>query len=49
MMGKRVNFAYLSVISPDLYIGTNEIGLPLYFAETLIYQTPVTTLYVAEM
>jgi len=49
MMGKRVNFACRSVISPDPYIGTNEIGLPQYFAETLTYPTPVTALNVAEM
>ncbi len=49
MMGKRVNFACRSVISPDPYIGTNEIGLPQYFAETLTYPTPVTSLNVAEM
>ena len=28
MMGKRVNFAARSVISPDPYIATNEIGVP---------------------
>ena len=49
MMGKRVNFACRSVISPDPYIGTNEIGLPRYFAETLTYPTPVTDINVAEM
>jgi DNA-directed RNA polymerase I subunit RPA1 len=49
MMGKRVNFACRSVISPDPYIGTNEIGIPLYFAKTLTYPTPVTALNVAEM
>ncbi len=27
MMGKRVNFAARSVISPDPYIETNEIGV----------------------
>ena len=48
-MGKRVNYACRSVISPDPYIGTNEIGLPLYFAKTLTYPTPVTALNVAEM
>lgn len=48
-MGKRVNYACRSVISPDPYIGTNEIGLPLYFAKTLTYPTPVTTLNVEEM
>lgn len=43
MMGKRVNFAARSVISPDPYIATNEIGLPLCFASSLTYPTPVTT------
>jgi DNA-directed RNA polymerase I subunit RPA1 len=49
MMGKRVNHACRSVISPDPYIGTNEIGLPRYFAETLTYPTPVTDINVGEM
>lgn len=42
MMGKRVNFAARSVISPDPYIDTNEIGLPLYFCKKLSYPEPVT-------
>lgn len=33
---------YLSVISPDPYIDTNEIGVPLYFAKNLTYPEPVT-------
>lgn len=49
MMGKRVNFACRSVISPDPYIGTNEIGLPRHFAETLTYPTPVTDINISEM
>jgi hypothetical protein len=32
MMGKRVNYAARSVISPDPYIGAGEIGVPPYFA-----------------
>ena len=28
MMGKRVNYAARSVISPDPYIRTSEIGVP---------------------
>ena len=28
MMGKRVNFAARSVISPDPSLNTNEVGLP---------------------
>ena len=49
MMGKRVNYACRSVISPDPYVGTNEIGLPRYFAETLTYPTPVTEINIEEM
>ena len=28
MMGKRVNYAARSVISPDPYINTDQIGIP---------------------
>eukprot|EP01105_Mastigella_eilhardi_P026031 TRINITY_DN730_c1_g1_i1.p1 TRINITY_DN730_c1_g1~~TRINITY_DN730_c1_g1_i1.p1 ORF type:complete len:1659 (+),score=506.48 TRINITY_DN730_c1_g1_i1:65-5041(+) len=42
MMGKRVNFAARSVISPDPYIDTNEIGVPFYFAMRLSYPEAVT-------
>ena len=42
MMGKRVNFAARSVISPDPFINTNEIGIPLVFATKLTYPEPVT-------
>jgi DNA-directed RNA polymerase I subunit RPA1 len=42
MMGKRVNFCARSVISPDPYIGMNEIGIPLRFAKELHYAVPVT-------
>lgn len=37
MMGKRVNFAARSVISPDCCIGTGEIGVPPYFAQRLSF------------
>ena len=37
MMGKRVNFACRSVISPDPYLAVNEIGIPPYFALRLTY------------
>jgi DNA-directed RNA polymerase I subunit RPA1 len=37
MMGKRVNYACRSVISPDPYIAVNEIGIPPYFATRLTY------------
>ncbi|KAI9011347.1 hypothetical protein BC832DRAFT_613569 [Gaertneriomyces semiglobifer] len=42
MMGKRVNFAARSVISPDPYIETSEIGIPPVFAQKLTYPEPVT-------
>jgi DNA-directed RNA polymerase I subunit RPA1 len=41
-MGKRVNYACRSVISPDPYIETNEIGIPPVFAKKLTYPEPVT-------
>jgi len=44
-----VNYACRSVISPDPYIGANEIGIPRYFAETLTYPTPVTDINIGEM
>ncbi|KAK8236737.1 DNA-directed RNA polymerase-like protein I subunit [Phyllosticta capitalensis] len=43
MMGKRVNFAARSVISPDPNIETNEIGVPPVFAMKLTYPEPVTS------
>jgi DNA-directed RNA polymerase I subunit RPA1 len=42
MMGKRVNFCCRSVLSPDPFIGTNEIGIPVIFAKELHYPAPVT-------
>ena len=33
MMGKRVDYAARSVICPDMYINTNEIGIPMVRAE----------------
>lgn len=42
MMGKRVNFAARSVISPDPNLETSEIGVPPVFAMKLNYAEPVT-------
>lgn len=42
MMGKRVNYAARSVISPDINIETNEIGVPPVFARKLTFPEPVT-------
>lgn len=44
MMGKRVNYACRSVISPDPMIGENEIGIPEVFALKLTYPETVTEL-----
>ncbi|KAL7068203.1 putative DNA-directed RNA polymerase I largest subunit [Cryptosporidium serpentis] len=35
MMGKRVNYSARTVIGPDPYLETNEIGIPLMFARNL--------------
>ena len=42
MMGKRVDYACRSVISPDPNIATNEIGIPIVFALKLTFPQPVT-------
>ncbi|KAL5201461.1 hypothetical protein ABZP36_035815 [Zizania latifolia] len=42
MMGKRVNYACWSVISPDPYLAVNEIGIPPVFATRLTYPEKVT-------
>ncbi|CCF60409.1 hypothetical protein KAFR_0K00540 [Kazachstania africana CBS 2517] len=49
MMGKRVNYAARSVISPDPNIETNEIGVPPVFATKLTYPEPVTSFNIAEL
>ncbi|KAL3534212.1 hypothetical protein ACH5RR_002673 [Cinchona calisaya] len=49
MMGKRVNFACRSVISPDPYLAVNEIGIPPYFALRLTYPERVTPWNVAQL
>eukprot|EP00457_Paulinella_chromatophora_P000205 gb/GEZN01000205.1/.p1 GENE.gb/GEZN01000205.1/~~gb/GEZN01000205.1/.p1 ORF type:complete len:1772 (+),score=298.07 gb/GEZN01000205.1/:92-5407(+) len=49
MMGKRVNFAARSVISPDPNIRTDEIGIPERFAKVLTYPTPVTAFNVDQL
>ncbi|KAG2223195.1 hypothetical protein INT45_011541 [Circinella minor] len=49
MMGKRVNYAARSVISPDPNIDTNEIGVPPVFAKKLTYPEPVTAHNIKEL
>ena len=42
MMGKRVNFAARTVITPDPNINIDQIGIPEAFALKLTYPVPVT-------
>lgn len=49
MMGKRVNYAARTVITPDPFINIDEIGLPEVFARKLSYPVPVTSWNVAEL
>jgi len=37
IMGKRVNYACRSVISPDPLLNTNQVGVPLVLARKLMY------------
>lgn len=43
MMGKRVNYAARSVITPDPNLDVEEVGVPDCFAKKLTYPTPVTS------
>uniref|UniRef100_A0A182MWW7 DNA-directed RNA polymerase subunit n=1 Tax=Anopheles culicifacies TaxID=139723 RepID=A0A182MWW7_9DIPT len=49
MMGKRVNHAARTVITPDPFIGIEEIGIPARFAKKLTYPVPVTPWNVADL
>lgn len=49
MMGKRVNFAARSVISPDPNILVDQIGVPLVFAKKLSYPQPVTPFNIQQL
>ncbi|VVC30096.1 RNA polymerase, alpha subunit,RNA polymerase, N-terminal,RNA polymerase Rpb1, domain 4,RNA polymerase [Cinara cedri] len=42
MMGKRVDYFARSVITPDPYLATDEIGIPVEFAKKLTYPVAVT-------
>eukprot|EP00834_Sanchytrium_tribonematis_P005867 NODE_387_length_8274_cov_0.737125.p1 type:complete len:968 gc:universal NODE_387_length_8274_cov_0.737125:4973-7876(+) len=48
-MGKRVNFAARSVISPDPFVKTTEIGIPPVFAKKLTFPERVTAHNVLEL
>ncbi|RJU85758.1 MAG: DNA-directed RNA polymerase subunit A' [Candidatus Poseidoniales archaeon] len=43
LSGKRVNFCARSVISPDPYLGVNEVGVPTKIAKELTVPIRVTT------
>ncbi|XP_030388512.1 DNA-directed RNA polymerase I subunit RPA1 isoform X2 [Scaptodrosophila lebanonensis] len=49
MMGKRVNYAARTVITPDPNINVDEIGIPDIFACKLSYPVPVTEWNVTEL
>ncbi|XP_055854133.1 DNA-directed RNA polymerase I subunit RPA1 [Episyrphus balteatus] len=49
MMGKRVNYAARTVITPDPNINVEEIGIPDIFARKLSFPVPVTPWNVAEL
>ncbi|EMD47895.1 DNA-directed RNA polymerase I subunit RPA1, putative [Entamoeba histolytica KU27] len=49
MMGKRVNYAARTVISPDPFLPTNTIGMPLPFAMRLTIAVPVNERNYEEM
>ncbi|KAA0150913.1 hypothetical protein FNF28_07204 [Cafeteria roenbergensis] len=49
MMGKRVNFAARSVISPDPFIRTDQIGVPVRFARRLSFPQAVAAFNAAHL
>ncbi|KAH7726241.1 DNA-directed RNA polymerase I subunit A1 [Aphelenchoides avenae] len=49
MMGKRVNYACRSVITPDPYLDVDEIGIPQIFAKRLTFAEPVNYLNAAQL
>jgi DNA-directed RNA polymerase I subunit RPA1 len=49
MMGKRVNFGARSVISPDPYITTDQIGVPLFMAKRLTFPESVSEINVERL
>lgn len=41
IMGKRVNYSARSVISPDPYLQSDEVGVPMFMAKTLTFPEAV--------
>lgn len=49
MMGKRVNYSCRSVIGPDVFLDTTEIGIPMDFAKQLTVPEHVTPANLEQM
>lgn len=49
MMGKRVNYSCRSVIGPDMFLATDEVGLPQSFAKLLTIPEFVTSTNLSQM
>ena len=49
MMGKRVNYAARSVISPDPYLNSGQVGVPVNFAKTLTFPESINELNVKKL
>ena len=49
MMGKRVNYGGRSVISPDPYITTDQIGVPAFMAKKLTFPESVSSFNVERL
>jgi len=47
MMGKRVNYAGRSVIAPDPYLETFEVGIPKFIAQRLTFPERVNDYNIA--
>lgn len=49
MMGKRVNFSCRSVIGPDVFLDTSEVGIPESFAKRITVPEAVTASNLASL
>ena len=49
LAGKRVNFSARTVVSPDPYIGINEVGVPKEIAHIITVSESVTTTNIEKM
>ncbi len=49
LLGKRVNYAARSVISPDSFLELDEVGIPLKFAKDITIPERVTSINIEKM